>query len=171
MLCERCWGEDARIHFTYVTHGKTLEARHCLACAQHESMSWLLAWAHRLRVTGGSTALPTVVHIRDPLRDSRSHPATLVATDRHPCACGCQIVVGAELACRHASPCLTGRATRHVHTCHCGREHALVVPRIACGDCGCQDHVAVIATAQTCLPVEASPSRPHTRWDAAALSR
>ncbi len=172
MLCERCWGQDARIHFTYVTHGRVIEAHHCLACAQQEPMSWLLAWAYRLRAEGGSTLLPAIVHIRDPLLASRARPATLVATDRHPCPCDCQIVVGSELACRHASPCLTGLATRHVHTCHCGREHGLIVPRIACGDCGKRDHVAVVATARTCSPLEVPPVRsPETRWETVAMSR
>jgi hypothetical protein len=151
MLCERCWIEDTRVHFACLTRGQKLDVHLCLACAQDEAMSWLLAWAHRLRTDAAVVPLPAVVRVRGPLYSGRRQLATLVATERHTCACGCQIVLGAELPCRHAHPVVVTRTTRVMHTCHCGRDHVLLVPHVACADCGAQASLAIIATAQTCL--------------------
>ena len=43
MLCQECWVEEASVQFRYLWGGEVHEVGYCLACAQREPLSWLLA--------------------------------------------------------------------------------------------------------------------------------
>lgn len=152
MLCRKCWTQEASVHFRYVCGGEVHHIAYCLACAQDEPWSWLLAWAHgRALATYGLFPTPVVVRARDPRRGRLRPPYTLLATGLHRCACGCRIAVGAEVACNHAAYTYQGNAQLVDHVCHCGREHTIVLPHVVCRHCSASEGHPIIATAQTCL--------------------
>ena len=165
MLCEKCWKEQAHVHFATVEGDSVRERNYCLACAHGESLSWLLAWGYSHEAGEVfDLAKPELV---SPRREGKSEsergsaslspspslslsPA-LVATGVARCECGCRIVVGAELPCGHSSCTLTSRVRMIEHRCHCGHELLVPVPQVACRECGLSDVPAIIASAETCL--------------------
>lgn len=152
MLCRKCWTQDASVHFRYVCGGEVQELVYCLACAQDEAWSWLLAWGHsRALATHQLFPTPIIVH-SDATGEGRLRATrTLVATGLLRCGCGCRIVAGAEVACGHGTYTYEGQAQLVPHVCHCGRDHTVVVPHVVCEQCVVSEGHAVIATAQTCL--------------------
>jgi len=174
MLCRKCWTQDASVHFRTLCGGEAEHVAYCLACAQDELWSWLLAWGHgREPVPGG--ILPAPIAVRsEPGRAGRQPVThTVVATGLYRCECGCRIVVGAELACDHDAYEYQGDAEVVPYLCHCGREHAIVVPTVACRECDVAEGRPIIGTARTCLwdeqrrrlvGVHEDLQRGHTTW-------
>ena len=152
MLCRKCWMEEASVHFRCFSRGRVHEIAYCLACAQHEPLSWLLAWGHgREPAPSRPLSVPTIVRAGAGWWGIRGAAATLVATGVARCPCGCRIVVGAEMACEHGAYLLGGEETVVEHACHCGRDHAIWVPGVVCLECGGEPLVSIVATARTCL--------------------
>lgn len=162
------------MHFRYACGGEIQELAYCLACAQDDAWSWLLAWGHsRALATHHLFPKPIVVHSESTgqgrLRSSRN----LVATGLLRCGCGCRIVVGAEVACNDESYTYEGRADLVTHVCHCGREHTVVLPHVVCEQCVVSEGHPIIATAHTCLRdeqrrriacVDQDMQRQHVTW-------
>lgn len=152
MLCRKCWSEEASVHFHTLYGGEFQHVGYCLACAQDDPWSWLLAWGHgREPAPDGLFGTPIVVRAERVVCDRANSARTLVATGLRRCECGCGIVVGAEVASGHDAFAYDGEAQVVSHMCHCGREHAIVMPGVVSQDgCGIEGR-PVIATAQTCL--------------------
>ena len=174
-LCEKCWKEEAHVHFAIVEQGVVREHNYCLACAHGESLSWLLAWGYSRDADDDFclTKPELVIPSREGKSESEDGRSTaplspspslslspvLVATGVGQCECGCRIVVGAELPCGHTRYTLRDRARMVEHRCHCGRELIVPVPRVACRECSLlaldggrpSDAPAVVASAETCL--------------------
>ena len=151
MLCQKCWNEEARVHFCRVHGGEVHWLSYCLACAQDEPFSWVLAWGNGPDAPVGDH-LPVPVTIRAEsaaLWRGRGF-ATLVATQVQRCDCGCRVIVAATMPCTHGSYAF-GTSFRTVdHECHCGREHTILVPDVICTECGAKDALSVVGTAETC---------------------
>jgi len=140
------------MHFRYLCGGETHHIAYCLACAQDEPWSWLVAWGHgRALAAYGLFPKPIVVHKGVEAHGHSRSPRTLVATGLHRCECGCRIVVGSEIACGHGTYTYEGTAQLVPHMCHCGREHAVVLPHVVCEQCAASEGHPIIGTAQTCL--------------------
>ena len=150
MLCQKCWKEEATVHFTTLGDAEAQERAYCLSCAHDEPLSWLLAWGHGLKsVTGDLSHGPEVIPSGLPF--SRRRATTLVATGMTRCACGCRIVVGAEIPCGHASCApLDAPTTLVEHICHCGRQLQLRLPVLYCPRCSLVQSQVIIASAETC---------------------
>jgi len=151
MLCQKCWTEEARVHFCCVWGGETHEIGYCLACAQEEPLSWLLAWGNGVGdPTERELRRPLVVRVKPATFPRERRRSTLVATGLHRCECGCRIVVAANMPCAHGTY-LFGTSQRLIqHECHCGREHTVAVPDVVCVECGAADTLSVVGTAETC---------------------
>ncbi|MBM4031964.1 MAG: hypothetical protein FJ291_09285 [Planctomycetes bacterium] len=150
MLCQNCWSEEARVHFTVVGPHEAHERAYCLACAQEQSLSWLLVWGYGVHPLGTPPAPPEVLPVS--ASQSGMSRTTLVGTGVARCECGCCIVVGAELPCGHRDAGVKGAAAATIsHTCHCGREVQIPVPVIFCPKCGSPQRQAIIASVETCL--------------------
>jgi len=152
MLCRKCWTHDASVQFQYVYGGELHHIAYCLACAQDEPWSWLLAWGHG-RALVARDLFPSPIIIRQEATGTGRMriEQTLVATGLICCECGCRIVAGAEIACDHHAYTYEGDAQLVTHVCHCGREHAVVLPHVVCAECDAGEGHAIIATAETCL--------------------
>jgi hypothetical protein len=59
-------------------------------------------------------------------------------------------VVAAEVPCEHGSYVFSSESEAVTHTCHCGREHSILVPSVVCAHCGATETHSVISTAETC---------------------
>ena len=151
MLCQSCWREEARVHFTVAGRHQTHEHGYCLACARQEDLSWLLVWGHGTqRRPGGRPIVPDVLPVV-PQPHRRGGP-TLVATALARCACGCYVVAGAELPCNHGTPTLLRTQGQLVeHLCHCGRSVAIPIPVVFCPTCQTPQTRVILASAETCL--------------------
>ena len=55
------------------------------------------------------------------------------------------------MPCAHDSHAVEATTDLVEHTCHCGRELMVPVPRVVCLECGASQTQAVIAAAETCL--------------------
>lgn len=157
MLCQRCWTQEARVHFTTVAPDASHERAYCLACAREERLSWLLVWAYGQPEAGAEKCgwpprrPPDVLPAGSALT-SYGEPATLVALGVAHCTCGCRVAVGAELPCGHGTYGLLNAPPQLIeHVCHCGRELRLVVPAICCPTCLSVQAGLVVASAETCL--------------------
>jgi len=150
MLCQKCWKEEARVHFAAVGQYGLHETRYCLACAQAEPLSWLLVWGYGHERPDDDPVLKPQALLAKPALDGRGS-VTLVATGVAQCECGCRIVLGAELRCNHGHYAVEGETDFVEHLCHCGRELPVPVPRVVCLDCGATQRHAIVAAAETCL--------------------
>ena len=150
MLCPQCWKEEARIHFTSFGPEGVRKRSYCLACAQHQPLSWLLAWGYaHAPVVGGQLPEPEVLTMG---RESGGRaPLTLIATGIRECACGCRIAIGAELPGCCGTYSLAPETDVVEHLCHCGREIAVCVPKVVCLQGASAQGRSVVAAAETCL--------------------
>jgi hypothetical protein len=149
MLCRNCWSKEARVHFRRLGPDGDRSRNYCFACAQHEPLTWLLAWGHRREHhVGQLLANPHVVLIQS--MRGRGLSASLVATGIIECVCGCRIVGGAELPCDHRDYAFHAPAHGIEHMCHCGRELLVPVLDVLCRRCGATQNRSVIAAAEAC---------------------
>jgi len=152
MLCRKCWTEEASVHFHTLCGGEFQDVAYCLACAQDDPWSWLLAWGHdREPVRDGLFLKPVVVRAERVVWDRANAARTLLATGLHRCECGCRIIVGAEVGSSHDSFAYDVEAQVVSHMCHCGREHSIVLPEVVSQDGLAITSRPIIATAETCL--------------------
>jgi hypothetical protein len=151
MLCQRCWREEARVHFTVASRDQAHERAYCLACARDEYLSWLLVWGYAAEDrAGGLPPLPEALRVNPPRSDREL--STLVATSVARCACGCYVVAGAELPCGHGThDVLRASGTTVEHLCHCGRSLAIPVPTVYCPQCRAVQARLILASAETCI--------------------
>jgi len=151
MLCQNCWKEEARVHFTVAGRHKAHDHAYCLACARQEDLSWLLVWGYGTQhQPGGHASLPDAPPVVP--RPQQRGCATLVATALARCACGCYVVAGAELPCGHGTPALLRTPGKLVERlCHCGRAVAIRVPIVFCPTCQMPQSRVILASAETCL--------------------
>ncbi len=168
MLCQNCWKEEARVHFTIAGRHQAHEHAYCLACAHQEDLSWLLVWGYGTQPQGSHLHFAHGRHV--PSEDvPPGHPSvpdappviprpqhrersTLVATALVRCECGCYVVAGAELPCSHGTPALLrARSQLAEHLCHCGRVVAIPVPIVFCATCQMPQARIILASAETCL--------------------
>ncbi|MFP4057103.1 MAG: hypothetical protein ACLF0G_09570 [Candidatus Brocadiia bacterium] len=179
MLCRSCWAQEARVHFLWATSREVHELALCLACAQDEPLSWLLAWGYSREAPPLSfLPAPQIVRVGSPLLSDRLGPATLVAAGLQQCACGCRIALGAQVPCDHARFAFRAQSVSVGHACHCGRDHLVEVPAVVCLECGAEASRVVVATAQTCLwdeqrrrliAVDGDLQRGHATWGTFSL--
>lgn len=151
MLCQKCWKEEATIHFTTLGADEAHERTYCLSCAHDEHLSWLLVWGYGLRADGEERLRQPELLPASPSRTGDGL-GTLVATGMARCACGCRVVAGAQLPCAHGTFELLDEQTQLVeYICHCGRELRIPVPVVYCPICHELQADTVVATAETCL--------------------
>jgi hypothetical protein len=168
MLCQSCWKEEARVHFTVAGRHQAHNHAYCLACAREVDLSWLLVWGYSTQRPGshlhfaqgghaptedvapGHALVPEALPVVP--RPSRRGGPALVATAVARCACGCYVVAGAELPCNHGTPALLRTQSQLVeHLCHCGRTVAIPVPVVFCPTCQTPQTRIILASAETCL--------------------
>ncbi|HUT33695.1 MAG TPA: hypothetical protein VNE39_09460 [Planctomycetota bacterium] len=152
MLCQKCWSEEAKVHFTIVGPHDAHEHAYCLACARQEHLSWLLVWGYaRSQHPCGHALVPEVLRVNAASRSDRG-PSTLIATAVARCACGCYVATGTELPCGHGTHELVQAPLTIVeHVCHCGRALAIPTPIVFCPQCRAAQTNAIVATVETCL--------------------
>lgn len=146
MLCHKCWKHEARVHFTTFGPGVSRRRSYCLACAQGERLSWLLAWAYG---TEAEAQAPTRPAFLEAGPQAGASIPSLVAVQVLRCECGCRFVLGAEMPCHHRS-LATGELEELRHLCHCGAELVSQAPHLVCGECGASPWRLVVATIETC---------------------
>ena len=159
MLCQKCWSQPARVHFTTFGPGVSKRSSYCLACAQGERLSWLLAWAYGTEAEAQAPAHPTFLEERT--QEAPPIPS-LVALRVVECQCGCRFVLGAEIPCHHKSLAV-GHSEELRHLCHCGGELVVEAPQVVCEECGASAWRLILATVESC-------SYPQHRPSHAALS-
>ena len=148
MLCETCWKEEAKVHFTILDGQGTRQVNSCLACARREPLSWLLVWGYaRSPGEGGLLRIPESVPGCGTMVDE---VPGIVATSIQECGCGCRIAVGATMPCGHEAALVSGTHFAS-HACHCGRELLIPLSSVVCTVCGESQATIVVATAETCL--------------------
>lgn len=151
MLCQKCWQEEARVHFSLLSGSEVEERGYCLACAREEELSWLLAWGYGARARRGGSAVAPEVLPRGSLA-AQAAPVTIVGTALARCECGCRLVVGAQLPCEHHTHGLLAAPNQFVeHLCHCGRQLRIAVPTILCPQCHAMQAAIIIASVETCV--------------------
>jgi len=168
MLCQKCWNEEARVHFCRVWGGEVHWLSTCLACAQDEPLSWVLAWGNGPDApVGNHLPVPVIIESatvglsvraaentagrasRGTLQCSGAR-TTLVAMRVQRCDCGCRTIVAATMPCTHRNYAFGISVHAVDHECHCGREHTILVPEVVCASCGATEALSVIGTAETC---------------------
>jgi len=154
MLCHKCWSHDARVHFTTFGLGVSRRSSYCLACAQGERLTWLLAWAYRTEAEAQAATQPTFLEHR--AQEAPPVP-TLVALRVVECRCGCRFVLGAEIPCHHRRLAI-GQSEQLHHLCHCGGELVVEAPQVVCEECGAAAWRLVLATVESCSYPQDHPS-------------
>ncbi|HPD17249.1 MAG TPA: hypothetical protein PLE19_20120 [Planctomycetota bacterium] len=151
MLCQKCWQEEARVHFSLIGRNEAEELGYCLACAREEHLSWLLTWGYGSRTHRGEAPAAPEVLPRGSMA-AEAAPITIVGAAVARCECGCRLVVGAQLPCEHHSHDLLTASGQFVeHLCHCGRELRIPVPTVFCAQCHSTQTRIILASVETCV--------------------
>jgi len=164
MLCHKCWSHRARVHFTTFGPGVSRRTSYCLACAQDERLSWLLAWAYGTEAEAQAPTHPAFLEER---AQETPPTSTLVALRVVECQCGCRFALGAEIPCHHRRLAIGHTEELH-HLCHCGSELVVEAPQLVCEECGASACRLVLATVESCsypqrYPTQAAVGGPTAR--------
>jgi len=164
MLCHKCWSHRARVHFTTFGPGVSRRTSYCLACAQDERLSWLLAWAYGTEAEAQTPTHPAFLEER---AQETPPTSTLVALRVVECQCGCRFALGAEIPCHHRRLAIGHTEELH-HLCHCGSELVVEAPQLVCEECGASACRLVLATVESCsypqrYPTQAAVGGPTAR--------